>query len=123
MALTEATQTKKARARKGSLTDVLALVCNASSLYLGSAFGAASSIARDETGGIMSKSYIVCVEVSTDDDTNLLLPDGSTIPAGELLTKYALPSSQTGRLGTGIGMAVAYWATHGIEALCDKIAE
>lgn len=71
----------------------------------------------------MSKSYIICVEVSTDDDTNLLLPDGSTIPAGELLTKYALPSSQTGRLGTGIGMAVAYWATHGAEALCDKIAE
>lgn len=123
MAPTEAAQTEEARVRRGSLTDVLALVCDASSFHLGTAFGAASSVARDETGGIMSKSYIVCVEVSTDDDTNLLLPDGSTIAAGELLTKYALPSSQTGRLGTGIGMAVAYWATHGAEALCDKIAE
>ena len=123
MAPTEATQTKEAGVRRGSPTDVLALVCDASSLYLGTAFGVTSSVARDEAGGIMSKSYIVCVEVSTDDDTNLMLPDGSTIAAGELLTKYALPSSQTGRLGTGIGMAVAYWATHGAEALCDKIAE
>lgn len=123
MAPTKATQREKAGVRRESFTDVLALVCDASSLHLGTAFGAASSATRDETGGIMSKSYIVCVEVSTDDDTNLLLPDGSTIPAGELLTKYALPSSQTGRLGTGIGMAVAYWATHGAEALCDKIAE
>lgn len=71
----------------------------------------------------MSKSYIICVEVSTEDEANLTLPDGSSIPAGELLTKYALPSSQTGRLGTGIGVAVAYWATHGAEALCDKIME
>lgn len=123
MAPTKATQREKAGARRESPTDLLALVCDASSLHLGTAFRAASSVARDETGGIMSKSYIVCVEVSTDDDTNLMLPDGSTILAGELLTKYALPSSQTGRLGTGIGMAVAYWATHGAEALCDKIAE
>ena len=114
MAPTEATQREKAGARGESLAGVLALVCDASSLHLGTAFGVASGATRDETGGIM---------VSTDDDTNLLLPDGSTIPAGELLTKYALPSSQTGRLGTGIGMAVAYWATHGAEALCDKIAE